>query len=124
MNEKNSVNMPKSRYVSGGSTETNQFRLEWWERTQLVWNDTDSTYVVEPKSVGRLDLIASAFLGDSHLWWLIAQYNAILDPFNEVTVGRTLRIPSKDHAQSMLGGKLGGYQSTREVPLTNITSIV
>ena len=124
MTERNSTNIQKSRYVAGGATEVNQFALEWWERVTLTTDDTDSTYVVEKKAEGRLDLIAQAYLEDSRLWWLVAQYNAILDPFAEVIEGRVLRIPSKSRAQSMLNGKLGGYESTREVPLTSITPIV
>lgn len=124
MTEKNSTNVQKSRYVAGGATEVNQFALEWWERVNLEPDDTDTTYVIESKSEGRLDLIAKAYLDDSRLWWLIAQYNAILDPYNEIIEGRVLRIPSKSRAQSMLNGKLGGYESTREVPLSSITPIV
>jgi hypothetical protein len=122
--EKNSTLVQNSRYVSGGQTEANSKALEWWERATFTLDESDTQYVVEKNTVGRLDLIAQAFLDDTHLWWLVAQYNAILDPFTEIFEGRILRIPSKARAQTMLSGKLGGYPSAREVPVLNITPIV
>jgi hypothetical protein len=124
MAQTNSTLVQTSRYVAGGATEANARALEWWERSQLVIDDTDRTYTVELKAVGRLDLLAAAYLDDSALWWVIAQYNAILDPVSEIVVGRVLRIPTKERVQTFLNGKLGGYESTREVPLSNITPIV
>jgi hypothetical protein len=124
MAETNSTLLKNSRYVAGGITEVNSTALEWWERAQFQGSDTDGSYVVEAKFVGRLDLIAMQFLGDSRLWWVLAQYNAILDPFNEIVTGRVLRVPTTSRVQTMLSGKLGGVKSTREVPLTNISPIV
>lgn len=124
MAEQNSTLLAKSRYVSGGVTEVNKTALEWWERGEFVADGSDQIYVVEDRYAGRLDLISALFLDDSKLWWLIAQYNAILDPFAEIFAGRKLRIPTKSRAQTMMTGKLGGATSTREVPLTNISPIV
>lgn len=122
--ETNSTAVQDSRYVVGGQTEVNSTRLEWWERANFDLDESDIRYVIDKNSTGRLDLIADAFLGNSHLWWFIAQYNAILDPYVEIVEGRVLRIPTRDRVQTMLTGRLGGYASTREVPLTNITPIV
>jgi hypothetical protein len=122
--ETNSTLVQRSRYVTGGVTEVNPGALEWWERSNFQAAGTDRFYAVEDKFAGRLDLIAQLFLEDSRLWWFIAQFNAILDPFTEIFPGRILRIPTKDRVQTMLTGKLGGVPSTREVPLTAITPIV
>lgn len=124
MADTNSTNVPNSRYVAGGETEVNRTALEWWERTNFPLDQGDIRYTVDTKSKGRLDLIAHAFYGDTHLWWFVAQYNAILDPYAEVVEGRILRIPTKERMQIMVSGKLGGYPSTRQVPLNNITPIV
>jgi hypothetical protein len=124
MAEKNSTLVQRGRYVAGGVTEVNTKALEIWERSDFTSDGSDRTYVVEPRFAGRLDQIAQTFLDDSRLWWFVAQYNAILDPYLEIFPGRILRIPTKDRAQTMLTGKLGGIDSTREVPLTNITPIV
>jgi hypothetical protein len=124
MAETNSTLVQHSRYVVGGQTEVNSKRIEWWERAVFELDTSDSTFVIDKATVGRLDLIAAATLNDSHLWWLIAQYNAILDPYAEITIGRILRIPNAARVQSLLVGKIGGYTSTREVPLSNIYPIV
>lgn len=123
--ETNSTLVQNSRYVIGGQTEVNSKRLEWWERNKFTIDpDTDIEYVIDNKTAGRLDLIAEVFLGDSHLWWFIAQYNAILDAYDEIIEGRILLIPTKERVQILLTGLQGGYPSTREVPLSNISPIV
>jgi hypothetical protein len=122
--EKSSVLVKNSRYVSGGTSEVNARAIEWWERTVLTPDASDIIYVVERRWEGRIDLIANALLGDSRLWWLIAQYNAVLDPVNEIREGRVLRVPLKDRAQAFLNGRIGGVDSLREVPTNNITPIV
>jgi hypothetical protein len=124
MAEKNSTLIKTSRYVAGGQTEVNSKRIEWWEKTNFQLDESDELYTIDKTTEGRLDKIAHLFLNNSHLWWLIAQYNAILDPFAEIIPGRTLRIPSPARVQNMLTGKLGGYESKMEIPLTNITPIV
>lgn len=122
--ETNSTLIATSRYVVGGQTEVNAERLEWWERADLPIDETDVRYTVERRTEGRLDLIAEVLLGDTRLWWLIAQYNALLDPFGEVVEGRILRVPTRQRVQTMLTGKLGGFASTREVPTNRIVPIV
>ena len=122
--ELDSTYIRRGRYVAGGQTEVNNNALEWWERGVLETLDTDVRFVVDSRSEGRPDLIAQAMLGDSKLWWLLLQYNSVLDPFAEVSIGRVLKIPDASRVQLMLNGKTGGYPSQREVPLTNITPIV
>lgn len=121
--ETNSVLRRKSRYVSGGQTEVGKNgNLEWWERT-LITVGKERAYRVERKFEGRLDLIAALFLDDPRYWWVIAQYNAILDPHAEVVEGATIYIPSKDRIDTILSGSTGGLPSTREVQ-TSILPIV
>lgn len=116
MSANNSVYRKNSRYVSGGTTETGQLGLEWWEREPLTVSPNDRVYQVERKFEGRIDLIASLFLGDPRNWWVLAQYNAILDPFEEIREGTLLYIPSSERLAAILGGKTGGVASQREVP--------
>jgi hypothetical protein len=116
--ETNSTLIRTSRYVSGGITEVGQTTLEWWERQIFVSAADDLSYVVEKKFEGRLDLIAAMFLGEPRYWWLIAMYNNILDPFNEILEGVVLYIPSQDRVKNALSGKLGGVTSTRELSPT------
>lgn len=122
--QSNSVLVQNSRYVSGGRSEVNDRAIEWWERAVLTPDFTDREYSVEARHAGRLDIIAHLFLGDTRLWWLIAQFNAVLDPFHEIVEGRILRIPTKERVRAMLQGRVGGYDSERQIPLSNITPLV
>lgn len=85
-----------SRYVQGGTTSTNRIGLDWWERRILPKDPTDIVYYVENKFERRIDLISDAFYGDSRYWWVIAQFNDIIDPYSEITPGRMLVIPTKN----------------------------
>ena len=117
MAEKNSVLIRNSRYVSGGETEVGLNTLEHWERIVFPVNRDDTTYVVEKKFVGRLDLITAMLLVEPRYWWVVAQYNNILDPYSEIVEGRVLYIPTLDRVKTILSGTTGGVASTREVPL-------
>jgi|GEM_PF-1620366 len=122
--ENNSVNLKKSRYVNGGTTEATSFSLEWWERNFFESDESDLTYAVENAVAGRLDLIANAFYDEPRLWWVIAQYNNILDIYGEVIPGRILQIPSKERVMtSFINGTMGGVKSQRE-PLQIITPVI
>jgi hypothetical protein len=110
----NSLYNKYSRYVAGGVAETANSRIEWWERNQLQTDNSDIIYAVENFYEGRLDLIASVFYNEPRYWWVIAQYNNVLDPVSEITAGRILRIPTKDRLPLMLSSKPGGIDSTRE----------
>lgn len=110
----NSLFNSTSRFVHGGQTETQNRRIEWWERTIFQTDDSDSVYVVENNYEGRLDLIAAVFYGEPRYWWFIAQYNNVLDAFAEITAGTILYIPTKSRMMLMLSGTQGGIPSTRE----------
>jgi hypothetical protein len=117
MAEKNSTLVKTSRYVSGGTTEVNANAIEWWDRIGFSLNIDDTTYVVEKALVGRLDLITTMFYNEPRVWWVVAQYNNILDPYGEITEGVVLNMPSKSRLQALLAGTPGGVASTREVPI-------
>ena len=116
----NSLNSRKSRYVSGGTAEVNASgtAIEWFEPATFAAASDDTYYVIERRFAGRIDLVAALFLGDPRYWWVIAQYNSILDPYSEFVEGATVAIPSQTRLQAILGGKTGGVTSTREVPTT------
>lgn len=119
----NSLQNKFSRYVAGGTTEVANSRLEWWERTLFDASNTDIAYTVENFYEGRLDLIASVFYNEPRYWWVIAQFNNILDPFKETIAGRVLIIPSKDRLPLMLATKQGGIASAKK-PVNTISPIV
>jgi hypothetical protein len=122
-NNQDSLYNKYSRYVAGGTTETANSKIEWWERLTFEKDESDSVYVVENFYEGRLDLIASVFYNEPRYWWVIAQYNNILDPFSEVKAGRMLLIPSKDRLPLMLLSRKGGTDSTKQ-PVSTISPII
>jgi len=49
----------------------------------------------------RIELSAHRYLGDTTLWWVIADYNDLF--FNQdLEVGAKLRIPSMEHVQMVI----------------------
>ena len=62
-------------------------------KLQGVTFSTMAEFQVTSATEGRLDLISRRFFNTFHLGWLIAHHNDILDPFNEVSRGRVLKIP-------------------------------
>ena len=95
---KSSVLKRRSRYIQGGDTVVNKKKLGWWERDIDIERDdvTDIQVYIEPKYEGRADLIAYSVYGDPTLEWLVLQYNNIVDTVEELVVGVTITIPSRD----------------------------
>ena len=122
-NNTDTLQNKNSRYVAGGTTEVANQQIEWWERSLFRRDDSDITYVVENFYENRLDLISAVFYGQTRYWWLLAQYNNILDPATEVEAGRVIAIPTLDRVQLMLNTKKGGVSSTR-IPVNLISPII
>lgn len=113
-NNQNSLYNKYSRYVGGGATEVANGKIEWWERGEFSRSDSDTVYTVENFYEGRIDMIAAVFYNEPRYWWVIAQYNNILDPFAEIVAGRVLLIPSKERLPLMLSTRQGGNASTKQ----------
>lgn len=113
---KNSTfNTTNGRYVLGGVTETSAFALEMWDKNTLSPDPSDIVYFVEKKYENKPHLLGYVFYGDTGLWWVICQYNGILDPISEIIEGKLLLIPLKDRISTMSSNQsnVGGIQSTR-----------
>jgi hypothetical protein len=118
LNLKNSVyNTKNGRYVIGGSTEVSAAVVEWWNRTPIKRDPTDLVYFFEKKYEGRPEMLGYVFYGDSGMWWIIAQYNNILDPTFELVEGKLLLIPTAERVKADLISpnlKVGGIPTTRK----------
>jgi hypothetical protein len=68
-------------------------------------------------------MISSVFYNEPRWWWVIAQYNNILDPVAECTAGRILLIPAKERLALMLSTRQGGNASTKQ-PINTISPVV
>jgi hypothetical protein len=113
---KNSTENKNGRYVLGGTTEVSLSFIEWWNRKEMKRHPSDIIYAMEKKYEGRPDLLGYVFYGDSSLWWIIAQFNGILDPMDEMVEGKILYIPQLDRIQKDLksqGNTINGIQSLR-----------
>jgi nucleoid-associated protein YgaU len=52
----------------------------------------DRFYVIGPDDT--LQSVAHRLLGDVRLWWVVAEFNDIIDPFEDLVPGERLRLPS------------------------------
>lgn len=93
---KNSLRQDNSRYVAGGTTETLNAKLGWWERNIIPFSADDIVFTISGKYDRRPDLIAYDFLGKAKYSWIILQYNSIVDVETELTHGKIIRIPSRN----------------------------
>lgn len=117
LNLKNSVyNTKNGRYVIGGTSEVSTHAIEWWSRNVVKRDPTDLVYFMEKKYEGRPEMLGFVFYGDVGMWWMIAQYNSILDPHTELVEGKVLLIPTFERVKQDLvtpNLKVGGVPSTR-----------
>ena len=92
----NSLQYKRSRYVSGGETVSYPKKLGWWERdlSFMKREIDDIQYKITIREAGRPDLICYDVYKRQDLDWLILQYNNIVDPLEELYVGRIIELPS------------------------------
>jgi hypothetical protein len=90
----------RGRYNSGGKTIVFAKKLGWWERdisfqTRQI---DDIYYEITIREVGRSDLISYDVYKRNDLEWLVLQYNNIVDPIEELYIGRIITLPSVKRA--------------------------
>lgn len=114
---KNSTfNSTTGRYVLGGTTEVSSWALEWWNRVELVTDPSDLIYYVEKVYEGRPRRLGMLFYGDEELWWVICQYNGIIDPITELVEGKRLVVPLIERVRKeyfVPNREVGGIPSKR-----------
>lgn len=109
-------NQKNGRYTRGGTVEVSAKFAEWWNKRDVPKDPSDVLYVMEAKYEGRPDLLAYTFYGDVGLWWIICQYNGILDPQTELVAGKQLLIPIQskvDTYYKVEPSAVGGAPTTR-----------
>lgn len=116
-NNTNATYTKNSRYTYGGTTEVDGSFIQWWERKKISQDPSDFIYTLEKIYEGRPDMLASVLYNDSSLWWVILQFNNILDLETEFIEGTILRLPTAERIQnSILVGSTGGIASTAVNP--------
>jgi hypothetical protein len=108
-------NSKNGRYVLGGTTEVSPSALEIWDANTLTADPSDIAYFVEKKYEGKPHLLGYVFYGDIGLWWVICQFNGIIDPMQEIIEGKLLMIPTIERvtAEIFTNNAIGGIPSTR-----------
>lgn len=56
--------------------------------------DSYVLYTIPQFAENRIDMISYIHYGTVQLWWLIAQYNDMIDPSAEIVMGKVIRIPN------------------------------
>jgi len=87
-----------TRYTNGNTTvdrEGNKF-LVLRKQLNLEPGSDDIFVKITSKYVNRPDLVAHTAYKDTSLWWVIFEFNSIVDPFFDLKLERILRLPSKE----------------------------
>lgn len=89
--------VPDSRYRNLKLLTDSDGRTFYETRKNIRIRETtrDQVHQISVGEEGRLDLIAYQYYKNPTLWWVIAYFNNIIDPF-EVPAGTVLKIPSKE----------------------------
>jgi len=87
--------LPTSRYkkTSIYKGSDNQYYYGVWKVPKIDPQPVDVYHTIATGEDLRLDAIAYKYYGNYQLWWVIAVANNILDPFTELKIGQTIRIP-------------------------------
>lgn len=100
-----------SRYVQGGLTEVYPDRIGWWDRYNFPTDVTDFEFTIPIKYHMRPDLLAFDLYGRSDYWYIVLQYNNIVDLTEEFVAGKQLILPSQHRVMmNMLNNKPGGVE--------------
>jgi hypothetical protein len=82
-----------SRFVTDDVLITDeQIYLKAYRRFIIEEDETDDEYVLSAGDRGRLDLVAEKFYKNKNLWWVLAEFNKLKDPF-DFELGKVIRIP-------------------------------
>jgi len=100
-NNKSSLAKAQSRMLNGGDTDIKGNKLGWWERKDFEKNiNTDIRIIIPQIFNKRPDLLAYRIYRNPNLFWLILQYNNIVDLEEEFVAGREIFVPSPKRALS------------------------
>lgn len=98
-----------SRYVNGGTTDIYTSRLGWWEKRELDFADDDIRFVIDKSTEARPDMISYQVYGKAMYYWVVLQYNNIIDLQEELLAGKEIRLPKFSRLiLSIMNKKTGG----------------
>ena len=104
----------------GGVEQLDYLSFQWIKFNKFLQNREINQTTITERTAGRLELVADDFYGNVFLWWIIALANNILDPINDVTIGKTLIIPTLSDVESFFQSIISKRQQKGEVLLPRI----
>lgn len=99
--------MPKVNYSSDSpyaKTPQTVWYLTQYVPREIPADGTDRDYVIPDAYHLRPDNAAVALFGTQEFWWAFAVLNPniLIDPINDFTAGKTIRIPTRERLRSIL----------------------
>jgi hypothetical protein len=84
-----------------------------WNSIRIGADPSDRLYQVGTGEEGRLDIIAWNVYGNENYWWILAQANDVMVPFEEPYAGDRIRVPSISRILNVLGQVAAGTESQK-----------
>ena len=81
-------------------TIVNIFQKFSIKQSRLLSVNFYDEYIVQ--YADRWDTISYKIYDTPHLWWLVANYNGVIDPFTELVVGEKIKIIKPELVSSLL----------------------
>lgn len=88
-------------------------RLDWLSAYYIdmqIEVPASRSFEITDPWVANLPGLAFNMYDDINLWWVLALYNGIVDPINDVYVGRTMRAPNKEDVVAYLADRRARVQ--------------
>jgi len=102
---KNSLSKKYSRMLNGGTVEIVGDKYGWWERRDMEKDVAgDIKVTINEIFHKKPHLVSYYYYQTPTLFWLILQYNNIVDIDEEFIRGRVITVPEKYRALTELAG--------------------
>lgn len=95
--------------VSADGTEFNVYDAKFKNVRFTV--SVGKIITVDAGTEANLPLIAEREIGDKYLWWVLLDYNGLLDPIQDITPGVKLKIPDRAGLLAFLQRDTTSYTS-------------
>lgn len=93
-----------SRYAQGlvATNRSNQPFIVLRRPLNLEPAEDDTFVSVTQEYTKRPDLLSSKVYGTAELWWVIYEFNGIMDPLFDLKIDQVIRLPSIDRVMKAL----------------------
>jgi hypothetical protein len=90
--------------ISSLMTTTSGYHDVWTARFSNMRYAVPSinTVTVNSGFEANLPALAEKYMGDQNMWWILLQYNGLIDPIHDIRIGQVLKIPDRTSLISYL----------------------